>query len=229
MCLFVTLWQLSSFINLIFSICVVIKTPKKFANNFWAFKSLLKCKHEIFQLQWVPNVNFKVCHLTFEDFGQHIWAMHWDLETIVTSFVMKDVFLIFKFLVKNQYIIRFCSFLIFFNSYLTKVLMQCCHLFLCFGRGCKSCKIGLTCLVFLNLQFSSHFEGLYALVAICYVLARVTKGLIHEWDIRFPTHAIIIQLGLCIPNIGSKHIVICHLANILKFLKDFFVMARFNR
>jgi hypothetical protein len=100
---------------------------------------------------------------------------------------------------------------------------------LCFGKGCKSCKIGFKCVVFLNLQSSSNFEGLYALVTICYVLAKVTKGLIHERDIRFPTHAIIIQLGLCIPNIGSKHIVICHSTTTLRFLKEFFAMARFNR
>jgi hypothetical protein len=87
-------------------------------------------------------------------------------------------------------------------------------------------KLKKTCSVFLNLQSSSHFEGLYALAAICYVFARVTK-VIHERDIRF--HAIIIQLRLRIPNIGSKNIVICHLANALGFFKHFFVMARFNR
>jgi hypothetical protein len=77
-----------------------------------------------------------------------------------------------------------------------------------FWQRLQKLKIGLTCSIFLNLQSSSHFEGLYALAAICYVFARVTKGLIHEWDIRFLTHTIIIQLRLCIPNIGSKHIVI---------------------
>jgi hypothetical protein len=86
----------------------VIKAPKYFAKKFWAFKSLFECKHESFQMKWVPNVITKVCHLTFEDFGQHIWAMHWDLKTIITSFVIKDVCLIVESLVKNQCIGTFC-------------------------------------------------------------------------------------------------------------------------
>jgi peroxiredoxin len=72
------------------------------ANNLWAFKSLLECKDENIQMQWVPDVNTRVCHLTFEVFGQHIWVVHQDLETMVTSFVTKDVFIVVEYLVMNM-------------------------------------------------------------------------------------------------------------------------------
>ncbi len=35
-------------------------------NNLWVFKSLLECKHENIRMQWVLDVNTRVCHLAFE-------------------------------------------------------------------------------------------------------------------------------------------------------------------
>jgi hypothetical protein len=33
---------------------------------FWAFKSLLECKHENIDLKWIPNLNSRYQHLAFE-------------------------------------------------------------------------------------------------------------------------------------------------------------------
>jgi hypothetical protein len=52
------------------------QTSKFTTNNFWAFKSLLKFKHENIQMQWVHDLNFGVQHLAFETNGQHIWVVY---------------------------------------------------------------------------------------------------------------------------------------------------------
>ncbi len=65
-------------------------------NIFWAFKSVLECKHGYLIF------NSKVQHLTFEVNGQHIWAMHQDLETLMPTFIFKDVFVVVKSLVNIQ-------------------------------------------------------------------------------------------------------------------------------
>jgi hypothetical protein len=36
------------------------------ADTFWAFKSLLECKHENIHMKWKPNLNFGLQHLAFE-------------------------------------------------------------------------------------------------------------------------------------------------------------------
>ncbi len=51
-------------------------------DKFWAFKSLLECKHENIHMKWIVNFNSGFQHLAFEVNGQHIWAMHHDLETM---------------------------------------------------------------------------------------------------------------------------------------------------
>jgi hypothetical protein len=35
-------------------------------DTFWAFKSLLKCKHENIHMKWIPNLNSRVQNLAFE-------------------------------------------------------------------------------------------------------------------------------------------------------------------
>jgi hypothetical protein len=42
------------------------QTLKYTTYNFWAFKSLLDCKHENIHMRWVSDVNTKVCHLAFK-------------------------------------------------------------------------------------------------------------------------------------------------------------------
>jgi hypothetical protein len=88
---------------------------KFFANNLWAFKSLLECKHESIRMQWVPNVYIKVCHLAFEVFGQHIRVVHQDLETMVTSFVTEIVLLLLILWWRTNAHVNFGSLLVFFN------------------------------------------------------------------------------------------------------------------
>ncbi len=78
------------------------QTSKFPTSNFWAFKSLLEFKHENIQMQWVLDLNSRIWHLTLETNGQHIWAVHWNLETNFLSHVTKDVFVVVKSLVKNQ-------------------------------------------------------------------------------------------------------------------------------
>ncbi len=41
-------------------------------------------------MRWILDVNSRVYHLAFKVYGQHIWAMHQDLETMVASFVTQD-------------------------------------------------------------------------------------------------------------------------------------------
>jgi hypothetical protein len=41
-------------------------------------------------MKWVTNLNFKINHLGFELNGQHIWAKHKNMETIVNAFVTYD-------------------------------------------------------------------------------------------------------------------------------------------
>jgi len=36
------------------------------ANTFWAFKSLLECKHENIHMKWILDFNFGLQHLAFE-------------------------------------------------------------------------------------------------------------------------------------------------------------------
>jgi hypothetical protein len=89
-------------------------------DNFWAFESLFDCKHENIHMQWVLDVNIEVCHLAFKVFSQHIWVVHWDLETMVVYFVIEDVFVVVESLVKNQciggaFLPCFCNFLLHSN------------------------------------------------------------------------------------------------------------------
>ncbi len=70
-------------------------------DTFWAFKSLLECKHENIHMKWIPDFHSKFQHLAFEVNGQHIWAMHYDLETMMPTFVTKFVFIVVESLVKN--------------------------------------------------------------------------------------------------------------------------------
>jgi hypothetical protein len=72
------------------------------ANTFWAFKFLLKCKHENIHMKWIPNFNSGLQHLVFEVNGQHIWAMHHDLETMTPTFVIETIYVVVESLVKNQ-------------------------------------------------------------------------------------------------------------------------------
>jgi hypothetical protein len=51
---------------------------------------------------WVLELNFRVQHLAFEANGQHIWAMHRDLKVGFPSYVIKNVSVVVKSLVKNQ-------------------------------------------------------------------------------------------------------------------------------
>jgi len=43
-------------------------------------------------MKWIPDLNIGVQHLAFEVNGQHIWAMHCDLETMMPTFVTEGVF-----------------------------------------------------------------------------------------------------------------------------------------
>jgi hypothetical protein len=51
--------------------------------------------------KWIYNLNYGVQHLAFEVNGQHIWAMHHDLETMIPTFVNKNVYVIVQSLMNN--------------------------------------------------------------------------------------------------------------------------------
>ncbi len=90
------------------------QTSKFMVDNFWVFNSLLEFKHENIQMRWVLDLNLRVQHLFYEANGQRIWEMHQDLEIIFPSYVIENVFVVVKSLVKNnaKVIKLFHSFLI---------------------------------------------------------------------------------------------------------------------
>jgi hypothetical protein len=79
---------------------------------------LFDCKydHDSIHMWWILDVNTRVCDIAFEVSSQHIWAMHWDLETMVAFFVTQNLFVVVESLVKNQctstfwFITLFCMF-----------------------------------------------------------------------------------------------------------------------
>jgi hypothetical protein len=71
------------------------------ANTYWAFKSLLECKHENIHMKWIFDLNFGLQHLAFEVNGQLIWAMHCDLETLMPTFVIESIFDVVESLVQR--------------------------------------------------------------------------------------------------------------------------------
>ncbi len=62
------------------------QTSKFVVNSLWSFKKRNDFKHDSIHMQWISNVNTRVYHLAFEVYCQHMWAMHWDLETMVVFF-----------------------------------------------------------------------------------------------------------------------------------------------
>jgi hypothetical protein len=77
-------------------------TSKFALDSFWSFKYLLDCKHDSIYMQWIPNVNIRVCHLAFKVFGNHIWAMHQDLGAMVASFLTQYLFVVVESLVETN-------------------------------------------------------------------------------------------------------------------------------
>jgi len=71
-------------------------------NTFWVFKSLLQCKHENIHMKWIFDFNFGLQHLAFKVKGQHIWIVHYDMETMTPTFVTEFIFIVVETLVKNQ-------------------------------------------------------------------------------------------------------------------------------
>jgi hypothetical protein len=80
MSLFVTLWQQWKFVKLISKSCIFILV---FHNDGlgdfmgWCKPTMMKC------MKWVTNLNIRINHLGFELNGQHVWAKHKNMETIV--------------------------------------------------------------------------------------------------------------------------------------------------
>jgi hypothetical protein len=63
---------------------------------------LFQCKHENIQMKWILDFNFELQHLAFEVNGQHIWVVHYDMETMTPTFVIEFIFVVVETLVKNQ-------------------------------------------------------------------------------------------------------------------------------
>jgi hypothetical protein len=71
-------------------------------------------------MKWISNLNYGVQHLAFEVNGQYIWAMHHDLETMMPTFVIENVYVIVESLVNNQ-----CK-----GEFLEKKIVHCLTYFL---------------------------------------------------------------------------------------------------
>jgi uncharacterized membrane protein (DUF485 family) len=54
-------------------------------------------------MKWILDLNYAVQHLAFKANGQHIWAVHHDLETMMLTFVITRVFVVVESLVKNHW------------------------------------------------------------------------------------------------------------------------------
>jgi hypothetical protein len=52
-------------------------------------------------MKWISNLNYGIQHLALEVNGQHIWAMHHDLEIVMPTFVIESVYIIVESLVNN--------------------------------------------------------------------------------------------------------------------------------
>jgi len=89
------------------------QTSRFTANSFCTFKLLLELKHENIHMRWIFDAKFGIPHLAFQLNGQQVWAIHQDLETIMPSMVIKDVFVLVESLVKNQCKGKPCNFLHF--------------------------------------------------------------------------------------------------------------------
>jgi hypothetical protein len=119
------------------------QTFKFLTYNFWAFKSLSEFKHENIQMQWVLDLNSRIQHLALEANGQHIWAMHWNLEISFQSYRTKDVFVVVKSLVKtNAKVIKLFHFVFYFYIFLKNFYLLfswVCNSMMCvwFDKGCK--------------------------------------------------------------------------------------------
>jgi hypothetical protein len=61
------------------------QTSRFTSKSFWTFKLLLELEHENIHICWIVDVKYGIPHLAFESNGEHIWVIHWDLETIVHS------------------------------------------------------------------------------------------------------------------------------------------------
>ncbi len=56
---------------------------------FEAYKSLLCAKHDSIITRQMTNLNIKVEHLAFDVKQQHIWAIHFNMQTREMSYVTR--------------------------------------------------------------------------------------------------------------------------------------------
>jgi len=66
MSLCATLWLLSRFVKMIRITLYLEQSSNFFANTYWAFKSLLECRHEDIHMKWILDLNFGLQHLAFD-------------------------------------------------------------------------------------------------------------------------------------------------------------------
>ncbi len=90
--LFMTLWQQWKFVKLISKSCIFTLAFNN--DGFRGFHGLLQTNHDDICMKWVTNLNIKINHLKFELNGQHIWAKHKNMETIVNAFVIYDIYFV---------------------------------------------------------------------------------------------------------------------------------------
>ncbi len=62
---------------------------------------LLELKHANIHMCWLVDAKCGIPHLAFELNGQQVWEIQRDLENMVPSMVLEDVFAIVESLVRN--------------------------------------------------------------------------------------------------------------------------------
>jgi hypothetical protein len=77
-------------------------------------------------MKWILDFNFGLRHLAFEVNGQHIWVVHYDMETMTPTFVIEFIFVVVETLVKNQ-----CK-----GNFLKLFLLACLIIFFQFVKFC---------------------------------------------------------------------------------------------
>jgi hypothetical protein len=61
----------------------------------------MELKHENIHMCWLVDAKFGIPHVAFELNGQQVWEIRWDLENMVLSMIIDDVFVVVELLVRN--------------------------------------------------------------------------------------------------------------------------------
>jgi hypothetical protein len=122
---------------------------------------------------WLVDAKSGIPHLAFELDGQQVWEIHWDLENMVLSMVIDDVFVVVESLVRNQ----------------------------CKGKSCNFLPFNLLSPNFFPIFFICFFHlHVGRKFMVLFVLIVVRKALVRNLEIRFPAHGVMNVFRIMYPQ-----------------------------